>query len=537
MKLSTIISLAFIVTAIILAIGGSAYQYSESNKLLKGHVERKLEAIAESRTEHIQTYLDQNVEILKLITSRSKLRDTLKQYNEDPSSDKIDAMLRILEDAKDPIEEIERICVFGLDGNVIASTNNDFCGDDILNKTFFITGKEINQVHFAKDGDGYKIFVSGPFVLDGNLIGVGMMVIGLDYFESILFDRTGLLETGEVLAGIDIGGEKSFLSKSRFESENFGVQEEYFTGASMKEALGKNEGIYYIKDYRNVFVIAVTRYIDLSFEGNKEVLGIVSKIDEEEALGTQRIILLKVAVYMILLLIIIALVVSYFLSRFISRSLSRLTSDVDEITKGKLDIQLSSSDIFEVQNLTDSLNRILASLKLAILKTGVSKSELGIGEAVEAKEKAESALERKEKETQTILDAIPAWVFYKDKENRFLRVNKAFADVMKLPKEKLEGKSCSDLYPKAQAEAFWKDDKEVIASGKSKIGIIESMDSPNGKVWVKTDKILYRDDKGEVIGIIGFSVDISEQKKLEEKLKVGVKKVARKKVNKSVGKK
>jgi len=32
--------------------------------------------------------------------------------------------------------------------------------------------------------------------------------------------------------------------------------------------------------------------------------------------------------------------------------------------------------------------------------------------------------------------------FYKDKENRFLRVNEAFRKVMGLPKEQLEGKTC-----------------------------------------------------------------------------------------------
>jgi len=39
--------------------------------------------------------------------------------------------------------------------------------------------------------------------------------------------------------------------------------------------------------------------------------------------------------------------------------------------------------------LTNSLNRILSSLKLAILRTGVSKHELGLGEAIKAKKEAE----------------------------------------------------------------------------------------------------------------------------------------------------
>jgi len=43
---------------------------------------------------------------------------------------------------------------------------------------------------------------------------------------------------------------------------------------------------------------------------------------------------------------------------------------------------------------------------------------------------------------------------YKVKENRFIKVNKAFADVMGLSKIQIEGKSCIELYPKEQADAF-----------------------------------------------------------------------------------
>ena len=84
----------------------------------------------------------------------------------------------------------------------------------------------------------------------------------------------------------------------------------------------------------------------------------------------------------------------------------------------------------------------------------------------------EEALAKQHEELQTILDTVPASIFYKDKENRFLRVNKSFTKMMELPKEELEGKSVFDLYPREQAEAFWKDDKEVITTGKPKTNII-----------------------------------------------------------------
>ncbi len=128
-------------------------------------------------------------------------------------------------------------------------------------------------------------------------------------------------------------------------------------------------------------------------------------------------------------------------------------------------------------------------------------------------------LERQHNELETIFDTVPASIFYKDTQNRFLRVNKAFTTMMDLPKEELEGKSLFDLYPKDQAEAFWKDDKEVIESGQQKINIIEPVETKKGLLWVQTHKIPYRDTAGNIIGVVGFTIDISERKKAEEQLR------------------
>ena len=128
-------------------------------------------------------------------------------------------------------------------------------------------------------------------------------------------------------------------------------------------------------------------------------------------------------------------------------------------------------------------------------------------------------IKENERQQQIILDAIPAWVFYKDSNNNFIKVNKVFADSMKMSKEQLEGKSGWDYYPKEQADAYWKDDKEVIEKGISKVNIVEPFETPSGKFWMRTDKIPYTNEKGEIIGIIGFAIDITLIKQSEDNLK------------------
>lgn len=133
------------------------------------------------------------------------------------------------------------------------------------------------------------------------------------------------------------------------------------------------------------------------------------------------------------------------------------------------------------------------------------------------RKKSEELLRKDHEEMQIILDSSPIKIFYKDRENRYIRVNKMMADVAGLPKAEMEGKTATDIYPN-QAKHCWEDDKEVITSGKSKRGIIERIDGPTGSSWVQTDKIPYKDKTGRIIGVIGFSVDITERKMAEKQL-------------------
>lgn len=138
------------------------------------------------------------------------------------------------------------------------------------------------------------------------------------------------------------------------------------------------------------------------------------------------------------------------------------------------------------------------------------------------KEKLVEALQREHETLQLIFDACPALIFFKDASNRMLHVNKAFADKVGMPIEAIEGKNCADLFPN-QADAYWANDREVISTGNPKLGIIEKLDTDTGTIWLQTDKVPYRNKNGEIIGLIGFSVDITTLKKTQDALKASEK--------------
>jgi PAS domain S-box-containing protein len=115
-----------------------------------------------------------------------------------------------------------------------------------------------------------------------------------------------------------------------------------------------------------------------------------------------------------------------------------------------------------------------------------------------------------------IFDLLPASVFIKDRNNELLKFNKSFEELMRVPKEDLLTKTTYELFP--DGEKYKKDDLEVIETGKSKLNIIEEVIVPGDVIWLKTDKVPITNEKGEIIGVLGISQDITQQKIVQDKL-------------------
>jgi len=131
--------------------------------------------------------------------------------------------------------------------------------------------------------------------------------------------------------------------------------------------------------------------------------------------------------------------------------------------------------------------------------------------------KVERELKRIKGGAQELLDTYPNMIFFLDKNNRFLRVNKTLADSLGMPKGQIEGKKLEGIFPKEQVEKMRKTNREVIETGEPKINVIEQFETSNGTRWRRTDKLPLNDENGKTQGIIGFAQDITEIKELEER--------------------
>jgi len=133
------------------------------------------------------------------------------------------------------------------------------------------------------------------------------------------------------------------------------------------------------------------------------------------------------------------------------------------------------------------------------------------------RKQAEIKLAREHEFLQTLMNSVPDSIYFKDTENRFLKVNKAKAAHSNVKSEDMIGKTDFDFLPPEQARKAFEDDEEVMKTGKFIINKIEKLTGADGaERWVSVTKIPRFDAEGNIIGTIGISRDITEWKRLEE---------------------
>ncbi|MFA5267457.1 MAG: PAS domain S-box protein [Methanoregula sp.] len=146
---------------------------------------------------------------------------------------------------------------------------------------------------------------------------------------------------------------------------------------------------------------------------------------------------------------------------------------------------------------------------------------LGIVRDITDRKQAEENLRESRQILEGILNTIPVRVFWKDKELTYLGCNTAFAqDAGFGNPDEVIGKDDYAMVWQEQAELYRADDRAVIESGNAKLMIEEPQTTPAGDTkYLLTSKMPLCDTRGDVIGILGTYLDISDRKKAEEMLR------------------
>ena len=123
---------------------------------------------------------------------------------------------------------------------------------------------------------------------------------------------------------------------------------------------------------------------------------------------------------------------------------------------------------------------------------------------------------------QTLIDAIPDMIFYKDLNSVYRGCNHAFAaSLVGLPKDQIIGRSDYDLAATAEmAEFHQSSDQEAILKGGTDRHDLRVKLKEGRYLLTETIKVPFRDALGAVKGVIGISRDISERNRMEHELRI-----------------
>ncbi len=258
--------------------------------------------------------------------------------------------------------------VDALTGMVIASTENEDLGMDLsrpdsFNKVLRPGYNEIMDVKKNPSGGSLELFIShGIASYDGEdkISAVLIMHINPDNFITPMLNTGGGLGgTGEVLLVNENTGIITMLKHPLANGTKAGPLEYQIKAKPAALAARGHEGIITAEDYRGKAVLAAFRHIRISPELG---LGLVVKRDQAEVYT-----LLHKSVYYLIFIGIICTVIMLGLVVVISRNLSRpvslLSSAVQQVQPGNLNIraQLNTSD--ELGLLSSGFNSMIHQIQ------------------------------------------------------------------------------------------------------------------------------------------------------------------------------
>ena len=149
---------------------------------------------------------------------------------------------------------------------------------------------------------------------------------------------------------------------------------------------------------------------------------------------------------------------------------------------------------------------------------------LGISRDVSDLHETQKKLQAERNLLQSVLNNLPDRIYVKDAQGRYLRANPAQIQFLEVSSEAaIVGKTILDHKQDELSRQSFAMEAEVISQIKPILNIEDSHEGKNGKTaWYLTSKVPFFDEQGFVVGTIGISRDITQQKQTEIKLREAI---------------
>lgn len=543
MQLKTKLTLLITLLALIplFVVSGLSY-VNQRDALHKQSIEHFI-SVADIQEKRVIEQLERYLEHVNLVTARTQLRISLRTFNETQDASERSRIIKIISDAQYSSSLVNVISVIDLNGDIIASTKPVLVGHNVSGEAFFELGKQTDVLYdVTKDDQGESIaLLTGPLVLDGELIGLVQIVATTAPLLGVTKDYSGLGQTGEtLLAKMTSAGDAIFLTPLRFEPDatlekviaRQRTDVPIIPAISGQELILSNE---HTVDYRGEPVLAVTRFIEpLGW-------GLVAKIDQAEIFAPVRqmaLVTISVVVLSGLLLVLIA----YFVTLKITLPIKSLTLFAQNLQSGNFKMRTEVKESNEIGILAGTFNTMAAELQSfyerlekkvnerteelnqQLARTegqnkeleSVKKAMLNVLEDVEAeKQRAESLADDLEKFKQAV-DNTSDMIIITDVEGMVLYGNRAVEKITGYEVEEVIGKKAAVLWKTPMPQEFYKTMWHTIKVGKKPFNAQLRNRKKDGSEYDADVSIApVIDAEGQVIFFVGIERDITKETEVD----------------------
>ena len=337
--------------------------YIYSYKSIKKETVSRFSVIADFQKMQLERWLEEREDVVRALAFQREIIKILKELENQKNIEKMQESLCIY---LRKLYEEDGYSTFVLDknGTIVCSAFKEFIGKSRAKRYYFKQAINTDKVVYSDEYLSAHLkepaLAFSKRVISGNkLLGV---VATIFPFKKILEKKIilypGIGKTGEAFLVRKEGERVIALSPLR------GIPKAtlsfYFPNKNIPAYLAAEgkEGIYELKDYRNIPVLAATRYI------KRMNWGCVLKQDKSEIFMPLNHLLYYI-VSLALITTILAIGIGCWLGYIITSPLLTLEKKAREISKGDLDVEIPIERRDEIGSLASSFGHMLTGLKEA----------------------------------------------------------------------------------------------------------------------------------------------------------------------------